>query len=176
MQALDSSPTGVAKPGGPGWVWEAPAQATAAVLELTGSEQPELLEFQAHTLLNSTMGFALRKLAAALDVPPEKVGPTIERACVHLDHLETLRKARWQPAKVLENPNLAALLAVCEARRNRVAQPLEAAARLSHQPRPRLLRFAAGIAPGREYGPETPDGRVREARAPRREAGEVPWV
>ncbi len=117
MQAIHSRAAGVGKTS---WQWDAPIEATAAVLELTASEQPELLDFQAHVLCNSSMSFAVQKLAAAFDVPLEKVGPTVSRACKDLDRLENHRGASWEPAKILEAPNLAALLYLCKARLNRV--------------------------------------------------------
>ncbi len=122
MHAFRHRTTAVATHTGPGWAWEAPTEAVAAILELTASEHPELLEFQAHALLNSTMGFALRKLAAAIDVAPEKVGAAIGRACADLDLLERQRKVRWEPGQVLDDPNLAALLYLCSARLKRVGE------------------------------------------------------
>ncbi len=102
--------------------WGAPIEASLAVLELAASEQPELLEFQAHVLGNSTMSFAVQKLAAAFDVPPEKVGRTVTLACKGLDRLEKHRGKQQDPEKLLDAPNLAALLHVCHARLNRVTQ------------------------------------------------------
>ncbi len=116
MQAIHSR-AGVGKTS---WQWDAPIDAIVAVLELTASEQPELLAFQAHVLCNSSMSFAVQKLAAAFDVPLEKVGPTVSRACKDLDRLENQRGASWEPAQILEAPNLAALLYLCKARLNRV--------------------------------------------------------
>ncbi len=110
-----------ARGAGTGWHWGAPIAATLAVLELTGSEQPELPEFQAHVLRNSTMSFAVQQLAAELEVQSEEIGPTVGRACRDLDRLEKQRGAIWQPEQVLDRPNLAALLYVCRARMRRVA-------------------------------------------------------
>ncbi len=99
--------------------WEAPFEATIAVLELIGSEQPQFLEFQAHVLGNSPMSFVLQKLAQELEVPTEKAVKTVAQACRDLDRLEQQR-GRWQdPAKVLGSPNLVALGYVCRARLSR---------------------------------------------------------
>ncbi len=54
MHAIHSQPAGART----GWPWGAPAEASAAVLEVVASEQPELVEFQAQALFNSTMSFA----------------------------------------------------------------------------------------------------------------------
>ncbi len=121
MHAIQSRPPRAPSDKRRGWAWEEPVAAIAAILELSASEQPELLEFQAHALLNSTMGFALRKLATALDVTPEKVGPTIWRACADLDRLEKLRRTWREPRQVLDSPNVAALRYACRARLNRVS-------------------------------------------------------
>ena len=55
------------------------------------------------------------------DVPHDQVGREIHRAGVDLDRLERLRGPWRDPAKMLGSPNLAALLYVCYARRNRVS-------------------------------------------------------
>ncbi len=118
MPAISSSPTRPGAPAAGGW--GAPIAASAGVLELVGSEQPELLDFTAHVLANSTMSFALENLAAELEVAPDRLGWTVERACRDLDRLERHR-GRWRdPARVLGKPNLAALRFVCHFRLQRV--------------------------------------------------------
>ncbi len=105
-----------------GGKWGAPIEATITVLELIASEQPGMLEFQVHVLCNSTMSFAVQKLAAELGVSPERLGKVIGRACMDLDRLEKHR-GRWRdPAKVLGSPDLGALRYVCGARLNRVSK------------------------------------------------------
>ncbi len=94
--------------------------AAAAVLELSGSERPELLDFQIEALLNSPFRFCLQQLARDFEVPLAKLGLVIHRACHHLDRLEKRRAAWRDPAKVLESPNVAALVHVCRARVGRV--------------------------------------------------------
>ncbi len=122
------------RPAGPrsGWAWGAPVEASAAILEVVASGQPELVEFQAQTLLNSTMSFAVRELASAFGVPPEKVGEEVARACNHLDRLERIRRTWQDPAEVLpkggkwndlDSPNLAALVYICGARLKRASPP-----------------------------------------------------
>ncbi len=103
--------------------WQAPVESTVAVLELTASEQPELLKFQIHVLCNSTMRFTVQQLAAALGVSQEQVSRAVLRASEDLDRLEKYRKNWRDPAKVLDSPNLAALLCVCHARSKRVSKP-----------------------------------------------------
>lgn len=114
------------------WAWGSPIEATAVVLEIIGTEQAELLEFQSQALLNSTMGFAVRELATAFNVTPERVGETIGRACAHLDQLERYRRSWRDPVEVLlkttpreslPSPNLAALRCVCRARLGRTTPP-----------------------------------------------------
>ncbi len=92
------------RPAGPrsGWAWGAPVEASTAVLQVVASAQPELVEFQAQALLNSTMSFAVRELATAFGVPPEKIGEAVGRACNHLDQLERIRRTwhAWQTAQL----------------------------------------------------------------------------
>ncbi len=109
--------------GGTGWAWETPVEASAAVLEIIASEQPELLQFQAQALLNGPLSFAVRELAAAFSVAPEEVAQEIGQACIHLDRLEKRRRTWRDPAEVLDSPNLAALLCVCRTRLKRVSPP-----------------------------------------------------
>ncbi len=121
----------IPSPRGRSWNWQAPIDASAAALELAASEQPELLEFLAHVLRNSTMSFAAEELAAVFGVAPEKLGPAVVRACLDLDRLEKHRGPWRDPAAVLRKgaggtpvaaPNLAALHCVCRARLQRVTQ------------------------------------------------------
>ena len=102
--------------------WEAPVESVVAVLELTASERPELLEFQTHVLRNSTMSFALQQLADTFEVPPDQIGQAVFRAGKDLDRLETLRVTWRDPAKVLDSPNLPALLYLGHARLARVSK------------------------------------------------------
>ena len=106
-----------------GWAWGAPAEASAAVLEVVASARPGLVEFQAQALLHSTMSFAVRELAAAFGIAPEKVGAEVGRACDHLDRLEKSRLTWRDPAEILDSPNLAALLYTCRARLRRASPP-----------------------------------------------------
>lgn len=94
--------------------------AVVAVLELTASECPELLDFQLETFLNSPMRFAVLELTTAFDVPHEKLALTVYKACLDLDKLEKRRGAWRDPAQVLESPNVAALFQLCSARMGRV--------------------------------------------------------
>ncbi len=122
MPAIHSGAAGVAPRTTASGPWGAPIEATLASLELIATEQPGLLEFQVHVLGNGTMSFAVAKLAAAFEVPPEKLGPAVVRACRDLDRLEKHR-GRWRdPAKVLGAPDLGALRYVCRARLNRVSE------------------------------------------------------
>ncbi len=122
MPAIHSDAAGVAPSTTAGGQWGAPIEATITVLELIASEQPGMLEFQVHVLCNSTMSFAVQKLAVELGVSPERLGKVIGRACMNLDRLEKHR-GRWRdPTKVLASPNLGALRYVCRARLNRVSK------------------------------------------------------
>ncbi len=103
--------------------WQAPIEASLAILELTATEQPEQLEFLTHVLCNSSMSFAVQKLAADFDVSLEQLDDTIAKACKGLDRLEKRRGRPCDPAKLLDSPNLAALHYLCKARLNRVAKP-----------------------------------------------------
>ncbi len=120
MQRIDPTGTGSRRSG---WAWGAPVEACLGALEVIASEQPELLEFQAQTLLNSTMGFAVRELGAALEVAPENVGQAVSRACTDLDRLAKHRRTWRDPAEILDSPNLTALLYVCRARLDRTSPP-----------------------------------------------------
>ncbi len=114
MSASASSPAPAGDPDATRWA--APIEASAGVLELVGSEQPELLEFTAHLLATGTMSFAVEKLATDVGVAPERLGWTFERACRDLDRLEKHR-GRWRdPVQILPRSNLAALRLVCHAR------------------------------------------------------------
>ncbi len=95
--------------------------AVAELLEVTAAGHPQLLDYLLGLVLRSPARSALYELAAAFDVPHDQVGREIHRACVDLDRLERLRGAWRDPAKILGSPNLAALLYVCYARRNRVS-------------------------------------------------------
>ncbi len=101
--------------------WRRPAEASVAVLELTASEDPGLLDFTAHALSTSEMRFAVDGLAAELGVPPGRVGRAIGRACQQLDRLEKHRGFWRDPAQVVETPNLATLRCVCHVRFDRLA-------------------------------------------------------
>ncbi len=101
--------------------WLAPAEATLALLEIVGSKQPTLIEFQTQALLDSPLSFALRELAATFGVAPEDVGEAVGRACTHLARLERHRRTWRDPAEVVESPNLAALVSVCRARIRRTS-------------------------------------------------------
>ncbi len=138
------------RPAGPrtGWAWGAPVEASAAILEAVASSQPELVEFQAQALLNSTMSFAVRKLAVAFDVAPEKVGEAVGRACRQLDQLERVRRTWRDPAKILDSPNLAALVHVCQARLKRTSP---AARRLKLERTRRRLDEAYRLAQTRSW-------------------------
>ncbi len=100
--------------------WRPPAEASVAVLELAASEDPSLLDFTAHVLGTSAMGFAMDSLAAELGVPRDRVGHAIDRACSDLDRLEKQRGIWRDPAEVVESPNLAALRCVCRVRLDRM--------------------------------------------------------
>lgn len=91
-----------------------------AILELVASEHPEVLDFQLETLLNSVMRSAVLQLAADLGVPLAKLGQTVYRASLDLDRLEKRRGVWRDPVRILESPNVAALLHVCAARAGRV--------------------------------------------------------
>ncbi len=131
-----------------GWAWGAPVEASAAILEAVASAQPELVEFQAQALLNSTMSFAVRELAVAFSVPPEKVGKTVGRACRQLDQLERVRRTWRDPAKILDSPNLAALVHVCQARLKRTSP---AARQLKLERTRRRLEAAYQVAQTRAW-------------------------
>ncbi len=144
MHASHSRPDGSRT----GWAWRAPVEASAAILEAVASSQPELVEFQAQALLNSTMSFAVRELAGAFGVAPEKVGEAIRRACNHLDRLERIRR-RWRhPSEFVESPNLAALVHVCQARLQRTSP---AARRLKLERIRRRLEAAYQVAQTRSW-------------------------
>ncbi len=91
------------------------------LLEVTASGCPRVLDFLVSTALKSPARSAAYELATAFDVAHDQVGRTVYQACVDLDRLERLRGPWRDPAKVLDAPNLAALLYVCCARLNRVS-------------------------------------------------------
>lgn len=95
-------------------------ETAAAVLELTASQRPELMDFQLEALNTSRHGMAVYELASAFGVRPEFVGRTVLAACGDLDSLEKARNAWREPGQILEAPNIAALRTVCEARLSRV--------------------------------------------------------
>ncbi len=97
--------------------------AVAELLEVTASGHPQLVDYTLGLLLRSPARSAVYELAAAFDVSHAQVGREIHRACADLDRLERLRGTWRDPAKILGTPNLAALLYVCYARRNRVSKP-----------------------------------------------------
>lgn len=104
----------------PGMLNFSPVQGVAAILELTASEQPELLGLQIHILVNSPMRFAVDQLAAHFGVASSEMGATVFQACHDLEKLER-RGSRWRdPGEVVEHPNLAALCEMCRARSCRV--------------------------------------------------------
>ncbi len=92
------------------------------LFEVTASGRPHVLEFLLATILRSPARSAAYELATAFDVPHDQVARTVYQACVDLDRLERLRGPWRDPAKVLDAPNLAALLDVCHARLNRVSK------------------------------------------------------
>ncbi len=96
--------------------------AVVALLEVTASGHPRLIDFQLRTILNSPARSAIYDLASAFDVAHDQVGQTVCRACADLDRLERRRGTWRDPAEILGSPNLAALLYVCGARLNRVAK------------------------------------------------------
>ncbi len=96
--------------------------AITELLEVVASGHPQLLELQLEVVMKSPARSAVYELAAVFDVPHDQVGREILRACVDLDRLERLRGTWRDPAKILGSPNLAALLYVCYARRNRVSK------------------------------------------------------
>ncbi len=93
-----------------------------ALLEVTASGHPRLVDFQLRTILNSPARSAVYDLASAFNVPHDQVGQTVYKACIDLDRLERRRGAWRDPAKIIGSPNLAALLHVCHARLNRVTK------------------------------------------------------
>lgn len=95
-------------------------EAVVAVLELSAAERPELLHFQLHVLLNSSMRLAVLELARIFAEPVEKVGETLYRASLDLDRLEAWRRVWRDPAQFLDSPNVAALYHLCGARVGRV--------------------------------------------------------
>ncbi len=99
--------------------WRPPDEATVAVLELTGAEDPALLDFTAHALATSAMSHAVDALAGTLGVTPESLGQEIGRACKQLDRLEKQRGFWRDPAQIVDSPNLAALRQVCHVRLDR---------------------------------------------------------
>lgn len=74
-------------------------------------------------LLSSPARSGVYELAAALDVPHHQVAREIYRAAVDLNRLEKLKGSWRDPVKILGSPNLAALMHVCHARRNRATDP-----------------------------------------------------
>ena len=96
--------------------------AVVALLEVTASGHPRLVDFQLRTILASPARSAVYDLASAFDVAHDQVGQTVHRACVDLDRLERRRGTWRDPASILDSPNLAALLHVCRARLKRVVK------------------------------------------------------
>ncbi len=98
------------------------AGAVTELLELTASGLPQRLGYQLELVLKSPARSGVYELAAAFDVSHDQVGQAVYQACKDLDRLERHR-GRWRdPAKVLDSPNLTALLYVCQARLHRVSK------------------------------------------------------
>ncbi len=96
--------------------------AVVALLEVTASGNPRLVDFQLYTILNGPARSAIYDLASAFDVAHDQVGRTVHQACVDLDRLERRRGTWRDPAEILGSPNLAALSYVCHARLSRVTK------------------------------------------------------
>lgn len=95
-------------------------EALVCVLELTASERPELLDLHLDALLHSNMRPTVLRLAAEFGVSVDKLEHSLYRASLDLDRLEKARRVWRDPARVLEAPNLAALVGLCRARAGRV--------------------------------------------------------
>lgn len=93
---------------------------TVALLELTASQRPELIEFQVEAISSPWHGLPVDELSSAFQSRPEHVSRTVLEACRDLDRLEKAKDAWQDPRQVLERPNLAALQIVCQARLSRV--------------------------------------------------------
>ncbi len=93
--------------------------AVAATLELIASERPDLLDFQLEAFLTSSVRLVVFDLATACQAPLDELGPVIGKACRDLDALEKARRIWHDPAQVVEEPNVAALLHVTSARTGR---------------------------------------------------------
>ncbi|MEM7354026.1 MAG: hypothetical protein AAF657_24705 [Acidobacteriota bacterium] len=92
----------------------------AALLELIGSQRPELLDFQIEAITSRWHGLPLPELADAFGTHPNQLSRTVLEACQDLDRLEKTKEAWQDPAVLLERPNLAALQLLCQARLGRV--------------------------------------------------------
>ena len=91
-----------------------------AVLELAGSEHPQLIDFLLKALLHSPARFATNELASAVGVSPDEIGGAIYKACRDLAQLERKRGAWKDPEEIVDEPNVLALRYACQARADRV--------------------------------------------------------
>ena len=92
------------------------AAVVAELLELSATERPRLLEVHVEALLTSHLRLFVQELAAAFDLPYEKLPLAIAKACKDLDELEKINSPWRDPAQVLRSPNVVALIHICRAR------------------------------------------------------------
>lgn len=96
--------------------------AVIAVLEMTASWRPDLLEFQLETYLNSPMRFVVFELASILEIQHDQVGPALRRASVQVDRWVKRGGSGQPPVETIrQSRNLSAVLQVCRARIGRVS-------------------------------------------------------
>ncbi len=97
---------------GPGLVQDSAIR----LLELVTAELPELLPFAGELLRQSALRFAAIELAKDWGVRLEQLPATVARATAGLDRLVRYRGGWRRVSQVIEAPNVAAIIALAEAR------------------------------------------------------------
>ena len=91
-----------------------------AILEVIATELPDLLVCQLETLRLGAVSWCVDELAADWRVRPDQLRATVAASVAAVEKLR--RHRGWQdPAAVVDRPNLAACLAMAEARAARTA-------------------------------------------------------
>ena len=103
---------------------------TIAVLELLVAQARNLLPYQLELTRQSALRHALDELAREWRTTPENLADTLTSAGDALERLIRRRRVWRDPAEVLDAPNVAAILALAEARAARIVnvvrrRPLE---------------------------------------------------
>ncbi len=87
----------------------------AAILEVIAAESPELLAYQIEVCRQGPARWAVDEIAADWRIRPDQLGATVTASVAAVEKLR--RRRGWRdPAAVVDRPNLAACLAMAQAR------------------------------------------------------------